>query len=61
MAPPQPRWTPSPARVAAAGITRYLSWLRERRGLAFRDYEDLWRWSVEDLDAFWGSIWSSAR
>lgn len=57
MAPPQPLWTPSPARVAAAGITRYLSWLRERRGLAFRDYEDLWRWSIEDLEGFWGSIW----
>ena len=23
-----------------------------------RDYAQLWRWSVEDLDRFWQSIWS---
>ena len=58
---PQPIWTPSPARIAAAGITRYRAWLKETRGLAFADYESLWRWSVTDLDAFWTSIWDFGR
>lgn len=57
MTSPPPLWTPPPARVAGAGITRFLSFLRERRGLTFDGYEPLWRWSVEDLEGFWGSIW----
>lgn len=35
----------------------YREWLRSARGLEFSDYEDMWRWSVDDLDAFWRSIW----
>jgi acetoacetyl-CoA synthetase len=31
--------------------------LRDQRGLSFATYNDLWRWSVTDLDAFWQSIW----
>ncbi|MCU0970079.1 MAG: acetoacetate--CoA ligase [Rubrivivax sp.] len=27
------------------------------RGLRFDAYDDLWRWSVDDLDGFWSSIW----
>ncbi len=27
------------------------------RGLKFASYEELWRWSVGDLEAFWQSIW----
>ena len=34
-----------------------MAWLRDTRGLHFASYEDLWRWSVEDLEAFWGSVW----
>jgi acetoacetyl-CoA synthetase len=50
-------WTPSPERVERANITRYLHWLRDRRGLRFASYDELWRWSVDDLDGFWTSIW----
>jgi len=38
-------------------IRLYQDWLRERRGLEFENYDALWRWSVEDLAAFWQSIW----
>ncbi len=41
-----------------ARITHYQRWLAERHGLNFPDYEALWRWSVDDLAGFWGSIWS---
>jgi acetoacetyl-CoA synthetase len=53
----EPMWTPSPERVERSNMTRYLRWLREQRGLHFGSYDDLWRWSVDDLDAFWASIW----
>jgi acetoacetyl-CoA synthetase len=38
-------------------IRLYQNWLRDQRGLSFATYNDLWRWSVTDLDAFWQSIW----
>ncbi len=53
----EPMWAPSPERVERANITRYLHWLRDRRGLRFASYDELWRWSVDDLDGFWTSIW----
>ena len=53
----KPMWTPSPERVERANLTRYLRWLRDRRGLSFGSYDELWRWSVDDLDGFWSSIW----
>ncbi len=50
-------WRPSEESIARANITRYLEWLKRERGLRFTDYQDLWRWSIADLDAFWSSVW----
>jgi acetoacetyl-CoA synthetase len=38
-------------------IRLYRDWLKATRGRDFATYEDLRRWSVEDLDGFWRSIW----
>ena len=54
-------WTPSAERVEQAGITRFRRWLGAERGLRFDDYESLWRWSVSDLEAFWGALWEFSR
>ena len=27
------------------------------RARGFSDYDELWRWSVEDLEGFWGALW----
>jgi acetoacetyl-CoA synthetase len=50
-------WEPPADLVERANLTRYRRWLEETRGLTFDSYEALWRWSVEDLEGFWGSIW----
>jgi acetoacetyl-CoA synthetase len=55
-AEPKLLWTPSPERIERTTLTRYQRWLAEERGLRFEDYHDLWRWSVSDLEAFWGSL-----
>ncbi|HZV93897.1 MAG TPA: acetyl-coenzyme A synthetase N-terminal domain-containing protein, partial [Caldimonas sp.] len=43
-------------------ILGYLRWLAKSRGLEFDvstvdGYDRLWRWSCDDLRAFWQSIW----
>jgi acetoacetyl-CoA synthetase len=54
---PRPLWTPSATRVANANITRYLAWLKEHRNLVFNDYESLWRWSIDEIEAFYETVW----
>jgi len=53
---PEVLWTPSQERIERAALTRFLAWLQETRGLTFADYQELWRWSVSDLEAFWSAI-----
>jgi acetoacetyl-CoA synthetase len=50
-------WTPPSDLRQSTEIGRYLEWLQAERGLGFSSYEQLWRWSVEDLEGFWASIW----
>jgi acetoacetyl-CoA synthetase len=50
-------WEPSAESVERATMTRYMRWLAESRGLAFDDYESLWRWSATEIEDFWASIW----
>jgi acetoacetyl-CoA synthetase len=54
---PEPLWTPSEARIARSNLTAYRRWLTETMGLRFPGYQELWEWSVSDLDAFWRSVW----
>jgi acetoacetyl-CoA synthetase len=50
-------WTPDDARVERATITRYARWLAQTRGVETSGYDELWRWSVAEIEAFWASIW----
>jgi acetoacetyl-CoA synthetase len=42
-------WTPSDPDASE------MARLMRARGLS--DYQELWRWSVDDLDGFWGALW----
>jgi acetoacetyl-CoA synthetase len=52
-----PLWEPSAADRERAEMTRFMRFAGERRGEPFADYEELWRWSVAELEDFWASIW----
>jgi acetoacetyl-CoA synthetase len=53
----QPLWQPSEEMKQQANITRYMHWLAEKRGKIFTTRQELWEWSVNDLEGFWSSIW----
>jgi acetoacetyl-CoA synthetase len=66
----RPLWAPSPERSQSVEMARFMAWAGERRtlkgtppdggqagGRAFADYDELWRWSVDELEDFWASIW----
>jgi acetoacetyl-CoA synthetase len=55
---PKVLWTPTAERIDAATITRFARWVAADHGADVTgSYDDLWRWSVGDLDAFWGAVW----
>lgn len=53
----QPLWSPSNALVNDANLSAYMEWLNTKKGLSFNDYHELWKWSTEDIDGFWKSLW----
>jgi acetoacetyl-CoA synthetase len=50
-------WEPSEERIERATLTRYMRWLAAERELAFDDYAALWKWSTDEIEAFWASVW----
>jgi acetoacetyl-CoA synthetase len=48
---PEVLWRPPTDRVPA--VARFRDWLRTSRGVDLANYDELWRWSVTDLPAFW--------
>ena len=53
-------WRPSAAAVESAAVTAFGRRAEARAGRPLPAYEDLWRWSVEDLSGFWGAVWDLA-
>ena len=50
---------PAPARDQLTGaLAEFLTWLADRHNLRFNDYGELWRWSTDELEAFWAAVWT---
>ncbi|MEM3637396.1 MAG: acetoacetate--CoA ligase [Conexivisphaerales archaeon] len=50
-------WRPDEEVIRSSNITAFTEWLKTTRGLDFDNYEKLWRWSVQNVEDFWLSIW----
>jgi acetoacetyl-CoA synthetase len=46
----EPMWQPSQTRIAQT--------VRHNCGADVGDYDSLWRWSIDDPEAFWTTLWS---
>jgi len=56
MTEPRILWQPDPATVARSRMTAFREWVAASRGVQAPDYAALWRWSVTDLEGFWGAF-----
>jgi acetoacetyl-CoA synthetase len=52
---PEILWRPTAAAVESSNLTAYIDHLRAQ-GVDIAAYPELWRWSVDDLEGFWNSI-----
>jgi acetoacetyl-CoA synthetase len=50
-------WEPGTAIRENARITAYMDWLARDGGPHFTSFGELWRWSVQETEAFWESLW----
>lgn len=46
-------WTPSSALQVNSNIQHFMDWLASNKQLRFTDYQQLWKWSIEDVSIFW--------
>ena len=50
-------WEPDKKWKQKTNIQAYMEWLNNNKNLQFYDYHSLWKWSVNELEAFWESQW----
>src|SRR5450759_3934667 len=53
----QPLWSPSAEQRERTELARFMRFASERHGRTFSDYEELWKWSVDELEDFWAYSW----
>ncbi|MDP1850414.1 MAG: acetoacetate--CoA ligase [Solirubrobacteraceae bacterium] len=53
---PRVLWEPGEPFAARTRLRAYEAWLAATHGVDVESYDDLWRWSVGDLEGFWSSI-----
>ena len=53
----QPLWRPSAERVRTAHLTRFIEFVNAREATRFSSYDELYRWSIENIPQFWATLW----
>ncbi|WP_205683408.1 acetoacetate--CoA ligase [Brevibacterium sp. S111] len=53
----EPIWRANPDQSPRPQILDFTEFANQRSGQDMVSYDDLWRWSVDDLDGFWGAVW----
>jgi acetoacetyl-CoA synthetase len=53
----EPLWQPSAEQIAAANMTRFMKEAGARWKRSLEDFAELRRWSVEQREEFWVSVW----
>lgn len=56
----KPLWVPSEENIKKTNISRFINLVNKRHGLKIRSYDDLYRWSVENIKDFWEAMWKFA-
>lgn len=50
-------WTPPADVLERTQVGAFLAWVAGHRGRRMTTHEELWRWSVQDLEGFWSAVW----
>ncbi|MBU1566676.1 MAG: acetoacetate--CoA ligase [Proteobacteria bacterium] len=56
----QPLWSPSAERIKNTNMYRFMQVVNRTQQKNFADYDSLYQWSVDNLEAFWAELWKFA-
>ena len=54
-------WQPSAKRIRNTNIYHFMNYVNSRHGKSFANYEDLYKWSIEESPVFWATLWDYAE
>lgn len=52
-----PLWKPSEERINKANIIRFIEFVNTRYNKTFKDYFELYEWSITYIPEFWAAVW----
>ena len=50
-------WTPNNEQIENANMTRFIEKVNEQYGLALASYDELYKWSIDNIPDFWKVMW----
>lgn len=50
-------WTPDANFIEQSNLKSFEKWLNTYKGLSFDNYQQLWKWSVDNIEMFWECLW----
>ncbi|MEH6939051.1 acetoacetate--CoA ligase [Bacillus sp. JJ664] len=50
-------WKPTEEEIANSNITAFNNWLRQTKNINISSVQNLWKWSVDEIDTFWSYVW----
>ena len=53
----EPLWKPSDDRIRSTNMYRFMTEINDRYGTSFREYDELWQWSVDNIPELWETLW----
>ena len=51
-------WSPDPSNISKSKMTSFIKFINQKYGLSFKDYSDLYNWSIKNIKEFWTEIWN---
>ncbi len=52
-----PLWQPSAARIADSNLTAFMGRLARDEDVRLETYDQLYAWSIDEMEAFWTALW----
>ena len=51
-------WRPDDSQIKNANMTKFIEHVNEHYGLALSSYDELYKWSIDNIPDFWKAMWS---
>jgi len=53
-------WRPSEERTKETSMYRFMQTVNQKHGMNFKNYAQLYQWSIKNIPDFWADMWEEA-